>query len=212
MKLSRPENPGRDSDEVDSVEIENPCDVPWDSMPGDDRIRHCGKCDQNVYNVQSLPRHEAARLMSISGQRVCLRIYRRRDGTVVTADCWSRLRAARRQGVWTFAGVLVIVAWAEVAAIAVGLAGLRKVGARLPKIAPAVESAALRHPVDEELISGLMRPKRPAVPPSNATPQAPSPKTSSTAAPAPRKIQRKRKLGRAEFAVGTFTLGAMKIR
>ena len=111
-------------DAVDRVEIQTPCDVAWDSMYGDDQVRHCGRCRQNVYNVAALPRADALRLIA-SRERVCLRIYRRPDGTVVTADCWSRLRAARRRGIWAFAGMLVVVGWAQLAAIFVGLAGLR---------------------------------------------------------------------------------------
>lgn len=115
-----------DLDAVDRVEIETPCEIPWASMRGDDRIRYCGHCRQNVYNVEALPRREAMALITAREGRVCLRIYRRTDGTVVTADCWSRLRAARRKGVWAFVAMLFIVGWAELAAIVVGIAGLRR--------------------------------------------------------------------------------------
>src|SRR5262249_62087018 len=73
----------------------------------------------------ALTRDQAMALITSRG-RVCLRIYRRPDGTVVTNDCWSRLRAARRQGTWAFLVMLVIVAWAQVAAMFVGMAGLRR--------------------------------------------------------------------------------------
>ncbi len=110
-------------DLVDRIEIETPCQVSWDSMYGDDRIRHCGRCRKNVYNVASLTRPQALALIA-SREPVCLRIYRRPDGTVVSADCWARLRAARQRGLWAFVGMLVIVGWAELAAMIVGLAGL----------------------------------------------------------------------------------------
>ena len=50
-------------DALDLVEIAIPCEVPWDSMPGDEQVRHCGQCRQNVYNVASLTRAEAMRLL-----------------------------------------------------------------------------------------------------------------------------------------------------
>src|SRR3954469_12302446 len=82
-------------DEIDALEIATPCEVPWDSLAGGVRVRHCGKCKQNVYNIEAMSRGEALRLVAAREGRVCLRIFRRPDGTVVTADCWSRLRAAR---------------------------------------------------------------------------------------------------------------------
>jgi hypothetical protein len=120
LPLFRPE-----PDPVDRIEIQTPCSVPWDSMYGDERIRHCGSCRKNVYNIALLTRAQATALIA-SREPVCLRIYRRPDGTVVTNDCWSRLRAARRRGMWAFLVMLVIVAWAQVAAMFVGVTGLRR--------------------------------------------------------------------------------------
>ena len=110
-------------DALDLVEIPIPCDVPWDSMPGDEQVRHCGQCRQNVYNVASLTRAEAVRLV---GARACLRIYRRPDNTVLTSDCRERLRAARKKGVLIFAGTLLIVLWAQICAQFVGMMGLKR--------------------------------------------------------------------------------------
>jgi hypothetical protein len=45
---------------------------------------------------------------------------------VVTADCWSRLRAARARGLGAFVAVLVVAGVAELAAMAFGLMGLRR--------------------------------------------------------------------------------------
>src|SRR5580765_4460243 len=111
------------ADALDMVEIPIPCEVPWDGMPGDERVRHCGQCRQNVYNVSELTRAEASRLLRA---RVCLRIYRRPDNTVITSDCRERLRAARKRGLLIFAGTLLIVLWAQICAQFVGLMGLKK--------------------------------------------------------------------------------------
>ena len=112
-----------DPDALDLVEIPIPCDVPWDSMRGDEQVRHCGQCRQNVYNVSSLTRAEAMRLV---GARACLRIYRRADNTVLTSDCRARLRAARKKGLLIFAGTLLIVLWAQICAQFVGMMGLKR--------------------------------------------------------------------------------------
>jgi hypothetical protein len=123
-------------DALDLVEIPIPCEVPWDSMPGDEQVRHCGQCKQNVYNVSSLTRAEAMQLMR---SRACLRIYRRPDNTVITSDCRARLRAARKRGLWVFAGALLVVLWAQICAQLVGLMGLRRLiggGATMGEPAP----------------------------------------------------------------------------
>ena len=110
-------------DALDLVEIPIPCEVPWDAMRGDEQVRHCGQCKQNVYNVSALTRAEAIRLL---GARACLRIYRRPDNTILTSDCRERLRAARKKGLLVFAGTLLIVLWAQICAQFVGLMGLRR--------------------------------------------------------------------------------------
>jgi hypothetical protein len=118
LPLFRPE-----LDPVDRIEIPTPCSVPWDSMHGDQRVRHCGSCRKNVYNVAELTRAQALELIA-SREPVCLRIYRRADGTVVTNDCWSRLRAARRRWMWAFVAMLANIRWVRLVAMFVGIAGL----------------------------------------------------------------------------------------
>jgi hypothetical protein len=110
-------------DRLDQIQIPIPCEVPWDSMPGDEQVRRCGQCKQNVYNVAALTRAEATRLL---GARACLRIFRRPDNTVITADCRERLRAARKKGLWIFAGTLLVVLWAQICAQFVGMMGLKR--------------------------------------------------------------------------------------
>ena len=119
-----------DRDIVDRIEIPVPCHVPWADMTGDDRVRFCGDCRQNVYNVAMFTRAEATRLLNDSSGRVCLRIFRRPDGTVITDDCRARLRAARKRGLLIFAGTLVVVFWAQICAQFVGLMGLRRWSSR----------------------------------------------------------------------------------
>jgi hypothetical protein len=111
-------------DVVDEVAIASPCTVSWDGMRGDDRVRFCGQCRQNVYNVEALDRGAARRLIEAREGRVCLRILRRDDGTVVTADCWTRLRAARRRGVLAFVAMLIVVGFAQLCAMRFGLRAL----------------------------------------------------------------------------------------
>jgi len=65
-------------------------------MPGDDRVRTCGDCRKRVYNLAAMTRAEAEALIA-SRENPCVRLYRRSDGTVVTADCAPPLRKIRRR-------------------------------------------------------------------------------------------------------------------
>ncbi len=72
---------------LDSLYVDDPCSVAWDSMTGTDRIRFCSQCKQSVYDVSSLSANEAAQLIQDSGGDICVRFYRRPDGTLITKDC-----------------------------------------------------------------------------------------------------------------------------
>lgn len=83
---------------LDSVRIASPCKANWNEMSGDERSRHCRECKLNVYNVAGLTKKEAEALLekAAGGQRVCMRLARRADGTIITADCPVGVKIARR--------------------------------------------------------------------------------------------------------------------
>ncbi|XYH99625.1 hypothetical protein ACMHYB_07655 [Sorangium sp. So ce1128] len=72
---------------LDSLRVASPCTASWDEMAGDDRVRFCRTCEKNVYNLSEMPRDEAERLVRAAAGDLCVRLYRRADGTVLTADC-----------------------------------------------------------------------------------------------------------------------------
>jgi hypothetical protein len=113
-------------DPLNGIRIVAPCTVPWDGMRGDHRVRFCGQCRQNVYNVAAMSRDEAVALLLQKEGRLCLRLTYRADGTVVTGDCWERLRQARRRGWLAFAATMVVVFALQIAAQIVGLAALAR--------------------------------------------------------------------------------------
>ncbi|AWM37318.1 hypothetical protein GobsT_47270 [Gemmata obscuriglobus] len=82
-------------DALDLVTIPTPCTVPWDQMSGDSRTRFCDQCRKNVHDVSELTRAEALDLLSASDRSPCLRVYRRPDGRVLTADC-----STPRERIW----------------------------------------------------------------------------------------------------------------
>lgn len=80
---------------IHGIQIAAPCHVSWDSMTGDERTRHCAACKLNVYNIASLTTAEAEALILEKEGNVCVRIFRRKDGTVITKDCPKGLAAIR---------------------------------------------------------------------------------------------------------------------
>jgi len=88
-------------------------------MSGNDRARFCGLCKKNVYNLSDMSRADAEALITQYEDKVCIKFYRRADGTVLTDNCPVGLRAIRNR-----------VRWATVAAsaafVAIGaFAGMR---------------------------------------------------------------------------------------
>lgn len=91
-------------DVLDNLRVASPCSMKWEHLDptGDagDRIRHCGQCELNVYNVASLSRDETLDLVlshAARGERLCAQLFRRADGTLITRDCPVGLAAIRRK-------------------------------------------------------------------------------------------------------------------
>jgi hypothetical protein len=81
---------------LDRLRVASPCPANWDQMSGDDRVRFCDWCNLHVYNIARLTRKEAETLMAHTEGRICARLYRRADGTIITKNCPVGLRAIRR--------------------------------------------------------------------------------------------------------------------
>src|SRR5579864_8307660 len=82
---------------LDRVSIAAPCSADWESMPGTGRVRHCAQCNKNVYNLSAMTRREAEALLRETEGRLCARLYRRADGTILTENCPVGLRAIGRR-------------------------------------------------------------------------------------------------------------------
>src|SRR3954471_17484503 len=79
------------------IRVENPCPAEWEKMHGDARVRFCDECKLHVYNLSSLTRAEAERLVAQHEGRLCVRYYQRADGTIITQDCGGGLRRAMQR-------------------------------------------------------------------------------------------------------------------
>ena len=82
---------------LDEVRVAAPCPADWGAMVGDERVRFCERCSLNVYNLSGMSRREAEALVSNAEGRLCVRFYRRADGTILTNNCPVGLSAVRRR-------------------------------------------------------------------------------------------------------------------
>ena len=89
---------------LEQISIDTPCSQSWDKMSGDDKVRFCTHCRKNVYNLSEMTRAEAESRIFENGEQLCGRVFRRKDGTIVTADC---PRQSSKYPIW-IAAVLAV--------------------------------------------------------------------------------------------------------
>lgn len=134
-----------DSALVQQLSVAAPCHVDWDSMTGDEKKRFCGDCKLNVYNVSTMSTQEAADFIRKSEGRVCMRLYRRKDGTIITDNCPVGLRKLRDRVRLKVAAIIAIFAWLGFADNAHAQATM---GVILPRSAAEDQAAALQSQIN----------------------------------------------------------------
>jgi hypothetical protein len=94
----------RAKNNLDQIRVASPCKMAWERMEGDEQVRFCHRCKLNVYNLSAMSREEAENLVQEREGRLCVRFYRRPDGTLLTRNCPVGKQEARSK--WILAGVL----------------------------------------------------------------------------------------------------------
>lgn len=101
--------------DLDSIVIENPCKVDWNSMTGDEKTRFCGQCKLNVHNISEMEDEEIRELFKTSSdsnsKQLCLRMYKRPDGTVVRRNCQFKVRQLKKALHRSVASIVGLTAW-----------------------------------------------------------------------------------------------------
>ena len=94
---------------LSNIKIASPCSQDWNEMIGTERKRFCGECKLNVYNLSGMSRGEAENLLISSEGRLCVRFYRRADGSVLTKDCpvgWQAVKQRLSKTATAFASLV----------------------------------------------------------------------------------------------------------
>jgi len=95
--------------DVNSLKIAKPCNAKWSEMSGNEKTRHCALCNKNVYNVAGMTSLEVTNLVQESEGKACMRLSRRKDGTIITRDCPVGAQGVyKRMSMAVAAGVVVL--------------------------------------------------------------------------------------------------------
>src|SRR5262245_57311152 len=99
------------SSTLNNLRIAAPCSADWDQMFSfeDERVRFCSQCNLNVYNLSGMSRRDAEALVMKTEGRLCVRFYRRADGSILTQNCPVGLKAIKRRVAWVAQVVLGMV-------------------------------------------------------------------------------------------------------
>jgi hypothetical protein len=143
------------------LRVATPCTADWNQMTGDDRTRHCGECQKNVYNLSGMTQDEAEALLIKRNGDVCVRYYQRHDGTILLADCEVGVgRRLRRRKIAAGAAALLAGGFAA--------AGVAQAVRSAMEIPPRLESVRVT-------MGGPMLPPGPRQPPPSVTQPPPGP-------------------------------------
>ncbi|MEJ7625098.1 MAG: hypothetical protein WKF34_13980 [Pyrinomonadaceae bacterium] len=104
---------------LDDVHVASPCPANWNSMYGSERVRHCSECKMNVYNLSDMSRTDAESLIINTEGRLCVRFFRRSDGSILTKNCPVGWRAVKQR-----VSRVATAAFSVVAGLVGGLAGV----------------------------------------------------------------------------------------
>lgn len=127
---------------LSNVKVASRCHESWEGMTGDERVRHCGRCDKLVYDLSAMTAEGAEALLGRHGASLCVRFYRRADGTVMTTDCGPGARRKRFRNV-------AVGAAAGLSLVGLGAGALATMGGPvMGEPAPTMGSVAVTEPCD----------------------------------------------------------------
>lgn len=130
-----------------TLRVVSPCTEDWNAMVGDARVRHCSACDRDVFDLAEMTSAQVTSFLEARGEAPCVRMKRRADGTLVTADACPEPPRSR-------AVAIAAVAAAATAAVAGG--ALVAIESRAHCTYPAQVPVTEHVPEDTSFVMGLM--------------------------------------------------------
>lgn len=131
---------------LDRLQIANPCNIEWNRMAGGEQVRYCLQCDKRVYNFSKMTRGEAEAIVSAARGKLCARITRGADGTVVAEEARPALHLISRRASPVAAAVVTAILGISGSASAIvfpqaesSVSGPSGAGAKKPESQPRAE-------------------------------------------------------------------------
>ena len=159
---------------LNQIRIAKPCPASWDEMRGNNRVRFCEHCQKNVFNLSAMAADDAATLVRAKEGKLCARMYLRRDGTVLTADCPVGLARYRQKVTMSLCSAAAVTLFAVGCAFGTS-SGRRTVSQLRAQITESVEMTVAKvktifgYPTPlvktGDLVMGVSIPLRPPLPP-----------------------------------------------
>ena len=89
--------------------------APWigAGCPGTTECGFCAACGKHVYNLIAMSPDETASLISnlpVDGERTCVRLYQRADGTLFASGCQGAPKGAARPWQFTIRFLMLLIA------------------------------------------------------------------------------------------------------
>jgi hypothetical protein len=69
---------------LDNFEVKNPCSMKWEEMNGNREIRHCDRCQHNIYNISEMTSRRALKVLNQPEEKVCVSYFLDEKKQVVT--------------------------------------------------------------------------------------------------------------------------------
>jgi len=99
--------------DLNQIQVATPCPADWFEMQGDEKSRFCQQCQKHVYDFSAMTWEEGISLIEQKEGALCGRLSRRRDGTLITADCTvglaAKARHFRKQCLYGLVAAIVLV-------------------------------------------------------------------------------------------------------
>lgn len=77
------------------------CSKEWDDLKGDNEVRFCDSCENNVYNLTELTEEEAVKFIESHEGKVCTYAHYDRSGVIVNGECSDERQVIRMLGTAT---------------------------------------------------------------------------------------------------------------
>ena len=132
-------------------------------MIGTERQRYCGECKLNVYNLSGMTRPEAENLIMNAEGRLCVRFFKREDGTVLTQDCpvgWKALKKRVSVGATAFVSLIFSLISGLGSAAMFNQSSKEVVMGDVAVYKPTATPTPQATPFDQSVMGGLTMPSR----------------------------------------------------